>query len=279
MITRQDEYIYEELTLDEFSKKFANSPDYGEPSVTDLCGEGVQVCTLDESGNEIYKDILSFVVKPAVEYHYTDGLIKVTEDHAFVENGLEIKAQHHKDFVRVEEPIKVVDIEVEDLHTYLANGRLNHNTTSGGKALGFHASCRIRLKNVGKLKSGSGKTEQIIGVQTEAQVIKNRMGPPFKKATFDIYFNSGIDDQNSWLEFMKNYGITKQSGAYYTLIDESTGEEIRFMAKDWKTILAENQPLKEQCYKKICDAFIMKYKGSAEINPDDITVSEDDDQE
>ena len=62
-------------------------------------------------------------------------------------------------------------------------------TTSGGKALGFHASCRIRLKGVGKLKSGSGKTEQIIGVQTEAQVIKNRMGPPFKKAVFDIFFD------------------------------------------------------------------------------------------
>jgi len=55
-------------------------------------------------------------------------------------------------------------------------------TTSGGKALGFHASCRVRLKGVGKLKSGTGKTEQIIGVQTEAQVIKNRMGPPFKKS-------------------------------------------------------------------------------------------------
>jgi recombination protein RecA len=150
--------------------------------------------------------------------------------------------------------------------------------TSGGKALGFHASCRIRLKNVGKLKSGTGKTEQIIGVQTEAQVIKNRMGPPFKKAVFDIYFSSGIDDQNSWLEFMKNYGIAKLSGAYYTLVDESTGEEVRFMARDWKKLLAENEPLKKQCYEKICDVFIMKYKGSVEINPDDVTVSEDDDQ-
>ena len=274
MITRQDEYIYEELTLDEFSKKFANSPDYGEPSVTDLYGEGVQVCTLDKSGNEIYKDILSFVVKPAVEYHYTDGLIKVTEDHAFVENGLEIKAQHHKDFVRVEEPIKVVDIEVEDLHTYLANGRLNHNTTSGGKALGFHASCRIRLKGVGKLKSGSGKTEQIIGVQTEAQVIKNRMGPPFKKATFDIYFSSGIDDYNSWLTLMKDYGILKQSGAYYTLVNEETGEEIRFMSKDWKGLLSQDPLLKDYCYRKICDIFIMKYKAQDQIDPDEVSIDD-----
>ena len=147
-------------------------------------------------------------------------------------------------------------------------------TTSGGKALGFHASCRVRLKGVGKLKSGSGKTEQIIGVQTECQVIKNRMGPPFKKATFDIYFNSGIDDYNSWLTLMKDYGVIKQSGAYYTLINEETGEEIRFMSKDWKGMLANDADLKDYCYRRICDIFVMKYKAQDHIDPDDISVDD-----
>lgn len=148
-------------------------------------------------------------------------------------------------------------------------------TTSGGKALGFHASCRIRLKNVGKLKNGTGKTEQIIGVQTEAQIVKNRMGPPFKKATFDIYFSSGIDDYNSWLSLMKDYGIVKLSGAYYTLINEDTGEEIRFMSKDWKTMLTEDDSLKQYCYNKICDIFIMKYRQQDHIDPDQISVDDD----
>lgn len=148
-------------------------------------------------------------------------------------------------------------------------------TTSGGKALGFHASCRVRLKGVGKLKSGSGKTEQIVGVQTEATVIKNRMGPPFKKATFDIYFNSGIDDQNSWLTLMKDYGLIKQGGAYYTILDETTGEEIKFQAKEWKSLLAENKPLYDQCYKSICDTVIMKYKDQEAFDPDLISVDDD----
>jgi len=149
-------------------------------------------------------------------------------------------------------------------------------TTSGGKALGFHASCRIRLKGVGKLKSGSGKTEQIIGVQTEAQVIKNRMGPPFKKATFDIYFNSGIDDYNSWLTLMKDYGVIKQSGAYYTIVNEETGEEIRFMSKDWKGMLANDEDLKNYCYRRICDIFVMKYREQDQIDPDEISVDDGD---
>jgi recombination protein RecA len=147
-------------------------------------------------------------------------------------------------------------------------------TTSGGKALGFHASCRIRLKGVGKLKSGSGKTEQIIGVQTEAQVIKNRMGPPFKKATFDIYFNSGIDDYNSWLTMMKDHGIISVSGAYYTLVNEETGEETRFMSKQWKGMLDGNAELKQYCYKKVCDIYVMKYKDQAIIDPDDVSLDE-----
>jgi recombination protein RecA len=149
-------------------------------------------------------------------------------------------------------------------------------TTSGGKALGFHASCRIRLKGVGKLKSGSGKTEQIIGVQTEAQVIKNRMGPPFKKATFDIYFSSGIDDYNSWLTLMKDYGVIKQSGAYYTIVNEETGEEIRFMSKDWKGMLANDEELKSYCYKRICDIFVMKYREQDQLDPDDVSVDDGD---
>ena len=148
-------------------------------------------------------------------------------------------------------------------------------TTSGGKALGFHASCRIRLKGIGKLKNGTGKTEQIIGVQTEAQVIKNRMGPPFKKATFDIYFNSGIDDYNSWLVLLKDYGAIKQAGAYYTLVNEETGEETRFMSKDWRNMLNQDEQLRELCYKKICEIFIMKYKSQDMIDPDSVTVDDE----
>jgi recombination protein RecA len=147
-------------------------------------------------------------------------------------------------------------------------------TTSGGKALGFHASCRIRLKGVGKLKSGSGKTEQIIGVQTEAQVIKNRMGPPFKKATFDIYFNSGIDDYNSWLTMMKDYGIVKASGAWYTIVNEQTGEEVKFQSKEWRGMLDADPELKQYCYNKVCDIYVMKYKDQNNIDPDDVSVDE-----
>lgn len=145
-------------------------------------------------------------------------------------------------------------------------------TTSGGKALGFHASCRVRLKGIGKLKSGSGKTEQVIGVQTEAQIIKNRMGPPFKKATFEIYFNSGINDIGSWFTLLKDYGILKQSGNSYTIVNEDTGEELKFMSKDWRNLLETKGGLRDYCYKKLCDIYIMKYHEQDLINPDEVSM-------
>lgn len=147
-------------------------------------------------------------------------------------------------------------------------------TTSGGKALGFHASCRIRLKPIGKLKSGSGATEQIIGVQTEAQVIKNRMGPPFKKAEFDVYFDSGIDDVNSWLKLLKNYGKVSGSGAWYQIVNEDTGEIHKFQAKDWRSLIRENAELRDYCLKQIYDIYIMKYRTDGEIDPDSVTLDE-----
>ena len=52
-------------------------------------------------------------------------------------------------------------------------------TTSGGKALPFHASTRIRLKNMGQIKDTKKNT---IGIKIRAQVIKNRLGPPLRSA-------------------------------------------------------------------------------------------------
>ena len=68
-------------------------------------------------------------------------------------------------------------------------------TTSGGKAIAFHSSVRLRLKSIGqiKLKDDSGR-EEVFGIKTRAQVIKNRMGPPLRSVDYDINFDSGNDD-------------------------------------------------------------------------------------
>jgi recombination protein RecA len=144
-------------------------------------------------------------------------------------------------------------------------------TTSGGKALGFHASCRLRMKQMGKLNSKVGGVEQTVGIKTRVQVIKNRMGPPLRSVDFEIYFDRGIDRYGSWLNTMKTYKLIQISGAWYTWVDESTGEEIKFQAKNFTKILEERPEVKEQMYKQICDAYILGYKEASEAANTDTT--------
>ena len=87
-------------------------------------------------------------------------------------------------------------------------------TTSGGKALPFHASVRVRLKNTGQIKDTKKNT---IGIKMKAQVIKNRLGPPMRVAEFPLYFDTGIDDYGSWLTVMKDHKIVTVSYTHLTL--------------------------------------------------------------
>ena len=147
-------------------------------------------------------------------------------------------------------------------------------TTSGGKAIAFHSSCRIRLKSMGQLKSKIGGVDQVVGIKTRAQVIKNRMGPPLRSVDYDIYFDSGIDNYGSWLQMMKTYKLVTQSGAWYTYVDKETGEELKFQAKTWDDLLDSRPELKDSIYNEICNSYIMAYKeSSAEANIDNVEVT------
>jgi len=148
-------------------------------------------------------------------------------------------------------------------------------TTSGGKAIQFHASCRLRLKAAGQIKAKIAGKEQTIGIKTKAIVVKNRMGPPLRQAEFNIYFESGIDDTGSWLQVMKDYNLLKQGGSWYTYTCDITGEDIKFLSKDFETKVLSNPERKESIYKKICETMVMSYK-TDDIGIDDIEIGEDD---
>ena len=143
-------------------------------------------------------------------------------------------------------------------------------TTSGGKALPFHSSTRIRLKNMGQIKVGA--KNDVIGMKCRAQIIKNRLGPPLRHADFNLYFDSGIDDMGSWLTVLKDHKLLKIAGAWYTL--EYKGEDIKFQSKDFEKKLEENDGLTEYLYDKICDVSILKYK-SADLGIDDVVYTDE----
>lgn len=144
-------------------------------------------------------------------------------------------------------------------------------TTSGGKAIPFHASVRLRLKSIGQIKVKKDNIDQIIGIKTRCQVIKNRMGPPLKSVDYDIYFESGIDDFGGWLNVMKQFKLIESAGAWYSFMKQN-GEIIKFLSKDFSKKLQDDPELKQEMYDTICNAWILKYKPGENIGIDDVEI-------
>ena len=152
-------------------------------------------------------------------------------------------------------------------------------TTSGGKAIPFHASVRLRLKNTGQIKAIVNGVEQIVGSKTNVQVVKNRMGPPHRKIDYEIYYDSGIDNFGGWLNLMKQFKLVKQSGAWYTLddVDHETGEvfgELKFQSKEFVSKVINTPAIKDRLYKRICNAYIFKYQAGIDGGIDDVVIDE-----
>jgi len=142
-------------------------------------------------------------------------------------------------------------------------------TTSGGKAIAYHASTRIRLATTGKI---ANKDKEVIGVSVKASVIKNRLGPPYRTAEFNVYFDRGIDDLDSWLKFCKDKGLMKTAGAYVKY-EDLEGNEHQFAGKEFKKFLTENPTLQDEIYNRMCETVIMSYSSEG-LSEEDLDLSD-----
>ena len=130
-------------------------------------------------------------------------------------------------------------------------------TTSGGKSLGYHASTRVRLSLTGELKDPA--TKEVIGVKCKAKVTKNRIGPPKRIAEFNLLFDRGIDDYNSWYEVMKTYKLLGGSAQAPTWTDPDTEEIHKFRKSTFVSTLLSDPKRRKKIYNQIADVKIMQY--------------------
>jgi len=96
----------------------------------------------------------------------------------------------------------------------------NPETTTGGNALKFYASVRIDIRRVGSIKKG----DEVIGSETRAKVVKNKVAPPFRVADFDILYGEGISREGEIVELGVLHKIVDKSGAWYTYGKERIGQ-------------------------------------------------------
>ncbi|HEV7802853.1 MAG TPA: recombinase RecA [Burkholderiales bacterium] len=96
----------------------------------------------------------------------------------------------------------------------------NPETTTGGNALKFYASVRIDIRRIGSIKKG----EEVIGSETRAKVVKNKVAPPFRNAEFDILYGEGISREGEIIELGVEHRIVEKSGAWYTYGKDRIGQ-------------------------------------------------------
>ena len=97
----------------------------------------------------------------------------------------------------------------------------NPETTPGGKALKFYASCRLQVQRIGAIKTAAG---EIVGNRTRVKVVKNKVAAPFTEAEFDILYACGISREGSILDAALARGVVEKRGSWLSFESEQLAQ-------------------------------------------------------
>lgn len=154
----------------------------------------------------------------------------------------------------------------------------NPETTPGGRALKFYASVRIEVRKGEVIKSNG----EIIGALTRCKVVKNKVAPPFKEATFDMMYGQGISRTGEVLDMAVELDIIKKGGSWFSYNDQKLGQG----RDNVKELLKNNPEMMEEIEKQILErqAEIMNASGKPEKTkpvevPEDDEVIDDTDED
>ena len=119
----------------------------------------------------------------------------------------------------------------------------NPETTSGGRALRFYASCRMDIRRIGAIKDG----QDVVGNRTRVKVVKNKVAPPFKQAEFDILYNEGISHTSLLIDLGSELRVVDKSGTWYSYGDLRLGQG----KENARQFLVENPDVAEEIHVRI----------------------------
>jgi recombination protein RecA len=138
----------------------------------------------------------------------------------------------------------------------------NPETTTGGLALKFYASCRLEVRRGPAVKDG----DDIIGTEVRVKVVKNKIAPPFRSAEFEVLHDRGINSFSDLVNIATDVGVLEKSGSFFSFQGQRLGQG----KENVKIFLTENVALAEQIRAKVLDVAGLKATilgGEEEVEP------------
>jgi len=123
----------------------------------------------------------------------------------------------------------------------------NPETTPGGKALKFYATCRLQVQRIGAVKNAAG---EIMGNRTRVKVVKNKVAAPFTDAEFDILYSCGISYEGSLTDAALARGVLEKRGSWISFGETNLAQGALATAERLKS----DAKLAEEILLKIKDA-------------------------
>ncbi|MFW2437650.1 MAG: recombinase RecA [Parvibaculales bacterium] len=142
-------------------------------------------------------------------------------------------------------------------------------TTTGGNALKFYASCRLDIRRIGALKD----REEVIGNLTRVKVVKNKVAPPFRVVEFDILYGEGISKTGELIDLGVKAEIVEKSGSWYSYGEVRIGQG----KENARKFLIDNPAMAAEIEEKIrADAGLVDIE---ELTKDEAVMAEGQDSE
>ena len=140
----------------------------------------------------------------------------------------------------------------------------NPETTPGGKALKYYASVRLDIRRGEQIKMGN----DVVGNNTKIKVVKNKVAPPFKTASVDIMYGSGISHEGEIVDLAVESDIINKSGAWFAYQDNKIGQG----KENTKLYLKNNPSLMEEIEEKVREVYDISLKKDTKKSKSDKEV-------
>ena len=137
----------------------------------------------------------------------------------------------------------------------------NPETTPGGRALKFYSSVRLEVRKQEAIKING----EVVGSKTKVKVVKNKVAPPFREATFDIVYGKGISNEGCVLDLAVDLDIVDKSGAWFAY----NGQKIGQGRENAKQFLLDNPEIMKEIEKKVRDKYNEAFEKSMGNEPKD----------